>query len=395
MHPLQNITVLLVEDTWQIRNLLTSIITQLGFGRVIRASNGAEAIKMMKLMQEDPRKAGFAHIDIILSDWVMEPVDGPMLLRWVRRHKDSPDRFMPFVMISAYSDDSRVEMARDLGVNEFLSKPFTVKEVARHLEAVVRDTRDFCRTSVYFGPNRRRKRLAPDLPDRRSMKKLGSGDIIRNAKDFGIRFYPQPRTLVSKLIKGENVSDKMLFDWDQLESMETELETFSEDFMDWTAEYVGQLEQLYKAASELPVEKRKATFNKISMIAHELRGQGGVFGYPLISNIAESLFDLTHQMLDRSDDSLQLVKEHLDTLKAVMREKIRGDGGAIGVAVMHALKKANLKFINRSDAARLVSRRFVLQNSYSKEDLDKRGNELRKPGQVQKFGEQAASEPSE
>jgi CheY-like chemotaxis protein len=350
---------------------------------------------MMKLMQEDPRKAGFAHIDIILSDWVMEPVDGPMLLRWVRRHKDSPDRFMPFVMISAYSDDSRVEMARDLGVNEFLSKPFTVKEVARHLEAVVRDTRDFCRTSVYFGPNRRRKRLAPDLPDRRTKKKLGSGDIIRNAKDFGIRFYPQPRTLVSKLIKGENVSDKMLFDWDQLESMETELETFSEDFMDWTAEYVGQLEQLYKAASELPVEKRKATFNKISMIAHELRGQGGVFGYPLISNIAESLFDLTHQMLDRSDDSLQLIKEHLDTLKAVMREKIRGDGGAIGVAVMQALKKANLKFINRSDAARLVSRRFVLQNSYSREDLDKRGNELRKPGQVQKFGEQAATDPSE
>ena len=174
MHPLQNLTILLVEDTWQIRNLLTSILAQRGIGRVIRASNGAEAIQMMKLMREDPRKAGFSNIDIILSDWVMEPVDGPMLLRWVRRHKESPDRFMPFVMISAYSDDARVEMARDLGVNEFLSKPFSVRDVARHLEAVVRDTREFCRTSMYFGPNRRRKRLAPDLPKCKVIAKIES-----------------------------------------------------------------------------------------------------------------------------------------------------------------------------------------------------------------------------
>ncbi len=77
MHPLQNLTVLLVEDTWQIRNLLTSILTQLGFGKVIRASNGAEAIQLIKLMRDNPVKAGFSNIDLVLSDWVMDPVDGP------------------------------------------------------------------------------------------------------------------------------------------------------------------------------------------------------------------------------------------------------------------------------------------------------------------------------
>lgn len=393
MHPLQNLTILLVEDTWQIRNLLTSILTQLGFGRVIRASNGAEAIQMMKLMREDPRKAGFSNIDIILSDWVMEPVDGPMLLRWVRRHKESPDRFMPFVMISAYSDDARVEMARDLGVNEFLSKPFSVKDIAGHLEAVVRDTREFCRTSMYFGPNRRRKRVAPDLPDRRFHKK--SNEVIKTSKDFGIRFYPQPRTLISKLVSGQEISENVLFDWQQLESMEDELDKFSEDFMDWTAEYVAQLDRHMKLARELPVEKRKQLFGAISMVAHELRGQGGVFGYPLVSSIAASLFDFTHQMLDRSDDSLQLIKEHVDALKAVLREKIRGDGGAIGIAVMQALHLANKKFITRSDAARLVSRRFVLQNTYSQQDLEKRGTEMRKPGRIQKFGDGDAKEAAD
>ncbi|MRG72858.1 response regulator [Alphaproteobacteria bacterium HT1-32] len=390
MHPLQNLTVLLVEDTWQIRNLLTSILTQLGFGKVIRASNGAEAIQLIKLMRDNPVKAGFSNIDLVLSDWVMDPVDGPMLLRWIRRHKESPDRFMPFVMISAYSDDARVEMARDLGVNEFLSKPFTVREVARHLEAVVRDGREFCRTSIYFGPNRRRKREAPDMGERRVHKK--NGDVIKSSKDFGIRFYPQPRTLISKLVSGGDISPDVLFDWDKLEDMEQDLDRFSEDFMDWTAEYLQQLQVYYKAAADLPEDKRKPPLVKISMIAHELRGQGGVFGYPLISSIAESLFDLTHQMLDRSDDSLKLVKEHLDALKAVLREKVRGDGGGLGIALMQALQMANRKFISRSKASHLVSRRFVLQNSYSQEDLDKRGSEMRKPGHIQKFGDQPSAE---
>ena len=93
-------------------------------------------------------------------------------------------------------------------------------------------------------------------------------------------------------------------------------------------------------------------------------------------------------MLDRSDDSLKLVKEHLDALKAVLREKVRGDGGGLGIALMQALQMANRKFISRSKASHLVSRRFVLQNSYSQEDLDKRGHEMRKPGHIQKFGDQ-------
>ena len=124
MSVLNHSTVLIVEDQLQIRSLLSSVLRTFGVGNILRASNGAEAIELLRTMARDPTAAGAGRVDAILSDWVMHPVDGAMLLRWVRKHKESPNRFMPFVMITAFSDPARVQLARELGVTEFLSKPF-------------------------------------------------------------------------------------------------------------------------------------------------------------------------------------------------------------------------------------------------------------------------------
>jgi hypothetical protein len=51
----------------------------------------------------------------------------------------------------------RVNEARDVGVNEFLSKPVTAKGVLERLNRVVENPRAFVRTPDYFGPDRRRR----------------------------------------------------------------------------------------------------------------------------------------------------------------------------------------------------------------------------------------------
>ncbi|MDP6708888.1 MAG: response regulator, partial [Alphaproteobacteria bacterium] len=116
MHGLERVTVLVVEDTLQIRSLLISVMRQVGVGNVLRANDGMEATEIMCAMRRNPERIGISQIDLIICDWVMSPVDGGTLLRWVRRHKDSPDPFLPFFMISGYSDEARVRAARDLGV---------------------------------------------------------------------------------------------------------------------------------------------------------------------------------------------------------------------------------------------------------------------------------------
>lgn len=75
------------------RSLLINCLKLLGVGKVLVAEDGGAAIKIIKLVKTDPVKAGAMEIDIVFSNWQMAPVDGLMLLRWIRRHKESPNRF--------------------------------------------------------------------------------------------------------------------------------------------------------------------------------------------------------------------------------------------------------------------------------------------------------------
>ena len=151
------------------RNLLRSIVMKLGARNILVASHGGEAIDILKLVRSDPRKAGVGNVDMVLSNWEMPPVDGLMLLRWLRRHKDSPDKFMPFVLVTEHADIDKVQEARDLGATEVLGKPYSVQSLIGRLEMLIERPRQFVLTGDYFGPDRRRRRSRSQPSDRRIM----------------------------------------------------------------------------------------------------------------------------------------------------------------------------------------------------------------------------------
>ena len=87
--------------------------------------------------------------------------------RKVRTDLDSPNTFVPIIMLTAYAEKSRVEMARDSGVTEFCVKPVTATELYRKVCAVINTPRSFVRTKMYFGPDRRRRNTDFDGRERR------------------------------------------------------------------------------------------------------------------------------------------------------------------------------------------------------------------------------------
>ncbi len=147
----------------------------MGVSQVKVASHGGEAIEWLKLMKNDPMKAGILSIDLIITDWEMQPVDGMMLLRWVRRHADSPNRFIPVVMLTSHSDLKHVQEARDMGANEVMSKPFSVKSLAQKIGVIVEHNRQFVHTKDYFGPDRRRRQEGFGTQDRRELTDKSPG----------------------------------------------------------------------------------------------------------------------------------------------------------------------------------------------------------------------------
>ncbi|VAV93181.1 hypothetical protein MNBD_ALPHA02-1259 [hydrothermal vent metagenome] len=164
---LSRVSILVVEDSQFIRSLIVNSLRVMGVGSIQSLDDGAQAIEFIKLVDRDPMKAGMMGIDMIISDWEMSPVNGMMLLRWIRRHKDSPNRFVPFLMLTGYSEPKRVQEARTMGVNEFMSKPFTVNALADKLFSVINKPRQYVHTGTYFGPDRRRQVIPIEGKDRR------------------------------------------------------------------------------------------------------------------------------------------------------------------------------------------------------------------------------------
>jgi two-component system, chemotaxis family, chemotaxis protein CheY len=139
--------VLLVDDNHHMRVLLAEILRAIGVRDVFEATDGAEALKSL---HANP-------IDIIMTDLAMQPLDGIDFVRLLRNSPESPNPMAPVIMITGHSTHRRVQEARDVGVNEFLSKPVTARGVLSRIAQVVDNPRPFVRAETYFGPDRRRR----------------------------------------------------------------------------------------------------------------------------------------------------------------------------------------------------------------------------------------------
>lgn len=144
MHRLR---VMIVDDNHHMINIVKTILRGFGIREFLDARSADEALEALKTTA----------VDIIVTDYAMEPIDGCGFVRKIRASEDSRLRFVPVIMLTAYSERSRVEAARDAGVNEFCTKPVTAVELYKKVCSVTNSARAFVRTSVYFGPDRRRR----------------------------------------------------------------------------------------------------------------------------------------------------------------------------------------------------------------------------------------------
>lgn len=144
---LENLKALIVEDNAHIRALLRALLNSAGIKDISEAAHGQAAIEVLR-----ERKS-----DLVLSDMAMKPMDGLEFTRHVRNHENSPNPFVPIIMITGHTEKHRVEQARDAGVTEFLAKPITAQNLFSRIAEIVERPRAFVRCDSYFGPDRRRR----------------------------------------------------------------------------------------------------------------------------------------------------------------------------------------------------------------------------------------------
>jgi len=114
-------------------------------------------------------------------------------------------------------------------------------------------------------------------------------------------------------------------------------------FLDETAEQVKALREQVGSMPPEP-EKRRALVEEVREAAFQIKGMGGVFGYPMLTEFAKSLHDFLKE-IDGDLDPLQqeIVSIHIDTLYVVMAHKISGSGGPLEAQLRASLKAAVAK----------------------------------------------------
>jgi CheY-like chemotaxis protein len=343
------LSIMVVEDNEYMLDILVNSLKRLGFTRVHKFKNGKEAVEYLRMTGKGLAGGAVEPIDIVISDFIMSPVSGVHLLQWLRDDKGSPSRFMPFIMLSGAADRVNVEASRDHGVNDFMAKPFSVENIYKVLQRIIDAPRQFVTTQTYFGPDRRRSKAGPPKLERRKPDEshativYSKDKVEKPAAPSDVWLFKLPNYLKQKM--GSNAQRQPFVLPDEvLAHAEQQLKREAEGFLDWAKAYLERLSRQVQEARTLPADQRNTNFEDINIVAHELRGQGGTFGYPLITVFAKSLYEVTKPPCRQDDSNLEIVKAHIDTMRAVLRDKIEGDGGELGQALFKALKMAINKY---------------------------------------------------
>ncbi len=150
--------ILIIDDMVPMLTLCKSILSIFGFKNIYTANSGAEAMEIVQRV--DP--------DLIVTDWMMEPMDGLEFTKEVRKNPLSPNPYVPIIMMTGFSSRLRVESARDFGITEFLVKPFTSHDLYNRIVQIIERPRQFVDAENFFGPDRRRRHIKEyDGPQRR------------------------------------------------------------------------------------------------------------------------------------------------------------------------------------------------------------------------------------
>ena len=121
-------SILIADDEPNQLELMHFNLKGAGFS-IIKASNGLEALELIE--NHSP--------DLIILDWMMPKMSGIDVCRTLRSRSETKQ--IPIIILSARSEDSDKSLGLDTGADDYISKPFSPKELVSRVKALLRRAR--------------------------------------------------------------------------------------------------------------------------------------------------------------------------------------------------------------------------------------------------------------
>lgn len=313
---LSAIHLLIADYDRRLAEVTRRMLKSMGFSHVSRVHSGEAALE--RIARGD--------VDILITEWDMDGMDGIELVRYLRDQQRSPDILLPIIMLTGRAERGQVEHARDQGITEYVVKPFTSAMLFDRIRRVFDQPRDFVLSASYTGPDRRRRSaLAEGTESQRVLKPMVVSSILAPSVDLSVprRILPDD-TLRRKA--GLSGSLGRLITQDTLERAQAVIETFRSQSQDWIATELTALRQAVAALQQgqpeaLPPAQRACL---------AIKARAGSFGYDMVSTIAFALYGfLYHDFRPQQLSHHLIVQKHLDVLSVLLSGPVLGYNPAI------------------------------------------------------------------
>jgi chemotaxis protein histidine kinase CheA len=148
-----------------------------------------------------------------------------------------------------------------------------------------------------------------------------------------------PNRLKGKVVMGGPGA----IDPDVLEKAEQVIAEMADDYIHWAREDIGKLASAF---DELAADPSEEKLDAVFQIAHDMKGQGGSFGYDLVTAIGHELCRFIEKVEEKGEigaRQVDAVKVHVDAIKRVINDDMKGDGGEQGTQLLTGLQLVRQK----------------------------------------------------
>lgn len=327
---LKTLHIQVIEDLSPMRELTISVLKTQGVGEVTFSADGNKGFEDFCIRKPD----------IVITDWQMPEMCGLELVKLIRTSPRSPNKAVPIIMMTGFGSPLRISEARNVGVTEFIMKPFSAHDLNKRILHLIKNPRDFIVTKDFSGPDRRRK-------DTESYSK----DHARTNPKGYLERIPASKYLQSKVGLGS-------MDENLLDKSQKLLDDNKFNFIPIAKFFLQQLEEAIKIAHSEDGTNRKSVERCVNPVM-QIKANARIFKLDLLGNLASIMLHFLDNMNELDDDALKIVEAHHRTLNHILNTNMLGDGGDTGKAFETELENACQRYVN----SRIARQKAKLQET--------------------------------
>jgi len=177
-----------------------------------------------------------------------------------------------------------------------------------------------------------------------------AGEAVESGADKPeVQFYPPSNKLRSKV---KVLAPGAGLDLSAIDRAEQALDKLSVRFEGWI---LDEVERLQNARDDVDTHGYNGDFaDELFRAAHDLKGQGMTFGYPLVTYVAGSLCKLLEVLgaTETSKAPIDLIDHHVDAIRAIVRDRIKGNTHSTASTLANSLADATDAFVDALEPMR-------------------------------------------